>query len=204
LPTAGGGTGDRFDGGARRLGWQSDRGRRGAESGLARPGRSMSVRLAVRGVGLIGRGCDRPVADGERLRRACGVERLCWGSCRLGPDPGFGRVARAAAALEGLDDDHAAAAARAWRALVDRRRGSAGRLVAQRFRLTDATENATTSNLAPLPRQRVRSLTPSRLWSERRAGDLFAPESCASLPCAGSKDILRGRAEGGGICAVKP
>src|SRR5919106_2607963 len=63
--------------------------------------------------------------------------RGSWGSCGLGPDPGFGprRVARAAAALEGLDDDHAPAAAGAWRAMIERRRGRAGRLVAHRFRL---------------------------------------------------------------------
>ena len=38
--------------------------------------------------GSIGRGCRRVVAGGAGLRRACDAERLCWGSCRLGPDPG--------------------------------------------------------------------------------------------------------------------
>jgi hypothetical protein len=33
----------------------------------------------------------------------------------------------------------------------------------------------------------------------------FSPQmSCASLLCTGSKDILRDRAKGGGICAVRP
>src|SRR5688572_19121556 len=80
----------------------------------------------------------RPVAGGDGLRRACDAERLCWGSCRRGPDPGFGprRVARAATALEGPDDDHAPAAARAWRTMVGWRRGGGlGRRVGRRWRL---------------------------------------------------------------------
>src|SRR5919106_494220 len=63
--------------------------------------------------------------------------RGSWGSCGLGPDPGFGprRVARAAAALEGRDDDHAPAAGRAWRAMVGWRRGDGlGYRVGRRWR----------------------------------------------------------------------
>src|SRR5919106_4075316 len=63
--------------------------------------------------------------------------RGSWGSCGLGPDPGFGprRVARAAAALEGRDDVHAPAAGRAWRAMVGWRRGDGlGYRVGRRWR----------------------------------------------------------------------
>src|SRR4029453_2707022 len=69
---------------------------------------------------------------------AAGAGGVFGGSCGLGPDPGFGprRAARAAAALEGLDDDHTPAAARAWRTMVGWRRGGGfGRRVGRRWRL---------------------------------------------------------------------
>ena len=49
-------------------------------------------------------------------------------SWRRGPDPGIGRwrAAGCAASLEGLDDDHAATATRAWRAMVLHEAGTAG------------------------------------------------------------------------------
>jgi hypothetical protein len=72
LPTA---AWDRVDAGAPALGWQSDRDRHGAESGLARPGWPRLVRWAVRSVGSSGRGCDRAVAGGAALRRACAAVR---------------------------------------------------------------------------------------------------------------------------------
>src|SRR4029077_15585047 len=56
--------------------------------------------------------CPRQVVDAMRWPRSS------W--CR-GPDAGTTRwAARYAAALEDFDDDHAAAAARAWRAMVCR------------------------------------------------------------------------------------
>src|SRR3954462_15121017 len=52
------------------------------------------------------------------------MKRSRWSWCR-GSDPGLWRrrAARCRAALEELDDDHAAAATRAWRAMVCRGAG---------------------------------------------------------------------------------
>src|ERR671911_583675 len=118
-------------------------------------------------------GCGRPVAGGDGLRRACDAMRGSWGSCGLGPDPGFGprRVARAAAAPEGLDDDHAPAAARAWRTMVGWRRGGGlGRRVGRRWRLGCGEQLPGTGNVRLARGAREEPLMADAVYIRARAG----------------------------------